>query len=300
MPATQSSCLLCGEQGKDLAYPFGTTWNGRSFDYLRCPACRAGFISPLPSDDDFDAMYSQSSYHDSFYQEVEEATPTALPRMAPLLPRGTLLDFGCGNGAFMIAASQAGFACEGVELDAATRARAAANSGCPVSTLDELRAQQKSFDTIHLGDVLEHLPAPAETMRALRPLLRPGGVFFIEGPLEDNASPVYLASRAFGALKKIMRRPLRGSFPPYHLFRASARAQRRFFETRLGWEVAAFELFETGWPYYLPGSPSALLRSPARLARTGIGALAILLAKAAIPAGLAVGNRFAAIVKPAG
>lgn len=43
------------------------------------------------------------------------------------------------------------------------------------------------FDAIHLGDVLEHLPHPASLLRELEPL---GGVFFIEGPLENNPSLV--------------------------------------------------------------------------------------------------------------
>jgi SAM-dependent methyltransferase len=291
------SCLLCGAPGKSVTYPFGTFWNGKKFDYLRCGGCGASFVSPLPTDDDFRAMYSQSAYHDEFYGAVEEGTPTALPRFASRLPAGgRLLDYGCGNGAFMLAASRLGLACDGTELDPATRERASANSGRPVLSPEALQGRIQTYDVIHLGDVLEHLPAPAEALRALRPLLREDGLFFIEGPLEDNASLVYYASRAFGALKRLARRPLRGRYPPYHLFRASARAQRRFFEQRLGWRVAAWELFETGWPYYAPGP--GLLRSPARLARTGIGGAALVAARAAGPLGLAVGNRFAALIRP--
>jgi SAM-dependent methyltransferase len=196
----------------------------------------------------------------------------------------------------MLAAGRLGLACEGTELDARTRERAAANSGRPILSPQDLPGRFEAYDVIHLGDVLEHLPAPADTLRALRPLLKEDGLFFIEGPLEDNASLVYYASRAFGALKRLARRPLRGRFPPYHLFRASARGQRRFFEQRLGWRVTAWELFETGWPYYAPGP--GLLRAPARLARTGIGGAALAAARLAGPLGLAVGNRFAALIRP--
>jgi SAM-dependent methyltransferase len=299
MASDGAACLLCGAPGFSNTYPYGTVWNGRRFDYLRCTDCGAGFLDPLPGEEDFRRMYRQSEYHDEFYEEVAELTPTRLPQAAAhLSPRRTMLDFGCGNGAFMIEAGNEGFACEGVELDPGTRARAAANSGRPVHSLDDLRDSGARFDIIRLGDVLEHLPEPAAMLESLRPLLSPAGLFFIEGPLEDNASLVYYASRAFGRLKKTLGRPLLGDYPPYHLFRASARSQRRFFERRLGWQVRHFAVYETGWPYILPGDSLARIRAPGRLARMAIGGGAVASARAAGLLGAGVGNRFAAVVAP--
>jgi 2-polyprenyl-3-methyl-5-hydroxy-6-metoxy-1,4-benzoquinol methylase len=299
MDADPPSCLLCTGAAGGIAFPFGTRWNGRDFDYLRCARCGASFLDPIPGPRDFERMYSQSTYHDNFYEGLEEPTPSRLDDVAPQLPRGgTLLDFGCGNGAFMVAAQAAGFACEGVELDPGTRARAAANSGRPIRTLEEVRGRGSRYDIVHLGDVLEHLPRPAETMRDLASLLTERGLFFVEGPLEDNASLVYYASRAFGGAKRLLGRPLRGTFPPYHLFRASARAQRRFFTQRLGWQVKAFRVYETGWPYLLPDDRLLRPRSPGRAARMVIGGAAVAFAAAAALLRARVGNRFAALVVP--
>jgi SAM-dependent methyltransferase len=295
------SCPLCDGRSAGPAFPYQTFWDGRRFDYLRCGGCGSSFVHPLPTAADFERMYSHSEYHEEYYSDVsEEPVPTRLPEMtAHLKPAGKLLDFGCGNGAFLIAASKAGFRAEGVELEEGARARAAGASNCPVRSLEEVRRSGARYDVIHLGDVLEHLPEPVAAMSDLASLLASGGRFFVEGPLEDNASAVFYASRLFGRLKKALGRP-GGDFVPYHLFRTSARAQRRFFEQRLGWKVLAFSVTETGWPYILPGESLLRARSPGRLARIAIGAAAIASAGAARPLRVALGNRFAAVVAPGG
>ena len=61
-----------------------------------------------------------------------------------------------------------------------------------------MKASGRRYDIIYMGDVLEHLPAPAATLRDLDGLLAPGGLFFVEGPLEDNVSLVYYSARLFG------------------------------------------------------------------------------------------------------
>jgi SAM-dependent methyltransferase len=294
-----AECLLCGGPAAGTTYPYGTRWNGRDYDYLRCARCRSAFVHPLPMPEDFERMYRASDYHDAFYEALEEPTPTALETVAARLKPGIrILDFGCGNGAFMVTARRLGFDCVGVELDPEMRARAAANSGCPVHSLEEVRALGTRFDAIHLGDVLEHLPTPRATLESLQPLIAEGGLFFIEGPLEDNVSPVYYASRLFGGAKKALGRPVRGDYPPYHLFRTTAAGQRGFFE-RMLWKIDHFAVFETGWPYLLPGDSPLRPASAGRLVRMTIGGAARLAAAAARPFGLPVGNRFAALVRPA-
>src|SRR3954454_15597941 len=130
MSESMGACLLCGGAATGVTFPFGTEWGGRRFDYLRCGSCGAAFVAPVPTPAEFERMYDRSSYHDTFYEHVaEEAAASFLPRVKTCLkPGGRLLDFGCGNGSFMRAASRQGFACEGVELEAKAREQAAANS----------------------------------------------------------------------------------------------------------------------------------------------------------------------------
>jgi SAM-dependent methyltransferase len=299
MQPAAPECPLCRGSAAGPAFPFGTIWNGRRFDYLRCSSCRSSFLSPLPTEDEFALMYDQSAYHDCFYQDAsEEVAASALPRLRRLLPSGRLLDFGCGNGAFLIVARAAGFECEGVELDPKARERASANSSCPVLSLEEVREAGRAYDVIHLGDVLEHLPDPAGMMRALEPLLAEGGVFFIEGPLEDNRSLVLLAARLFGSVKKLRGKSLHGDLPPFHLFRATARAQRAFFEDRLGYAIEAFSVQESGWPYRNPGDRLLRPGSAGGFIRQSIGLAAIAAGKVFSRTPLRIGNRFAAVAAP--
>lgn len=300
MPPAAPECPLCCSPPAGPAFPFGTVWNGRRFDYLRCSGCRSSFLDPLPTDEEFALMYDRSAYHDRFYDDVsEEPTPSALPAMLPLLkPAGRLLDFGCGNGAFLIAARAAGFDCEGVELDPKACERASADSGCPVYSLEMVRAAGRTYDVIHLGDVLEHLPDPAAAIRDLEPLLAKGGQFFVEGPLEDNRSLVLLASRLFGSVKKGLKRPLYGDLPPFHLLRATARAQRAFFEERLGHRIQAYRIWESGWPYRNPGDWLLHPGSAGGFVRQSIGLAAIAAGKLLARTPLRVGNRFATVVTP--
>ena len=123
---------MCGGKPAGVVFPYGTVWSGRRFDTLGCASCGSGFVDPLPTADDFMKMYDRDQYHNEHYQLDEQDTlTTLLPQVQSLLkPGGRLLDFGCGNGFFLKAATKAGFHCEGVELDARTREWAAANSGC--------------------------------------------------------------------------------------------------------------------------------------------------------------------------
>jgi SAM-dependent methyltransferase len=302
METATRACPLCGGPDKGRTFPFGTSWGGRTFEYFRCARCGSSFLDPVPTDEEFARMYDRSNYHDRYYETLsEEPAPTFLPELAPLLPPGgRLLDFGCGNGAFLRTAVAAGFRAEGVELEAKAREQAALNSGCEVLSIREARASGRRYDIVHLGDVLEHLPDPAQALRELEPLLAPAGLFFLEGPLEDNPGPVFYASRLFGAAKKALGRPLLSDFPPFHLFRTSAKAQRAFFENRMGYEVRAFLVDESGWPYL--GGDDRLLRpgGAGKFLKILIGKTGVALARPARAVGVPMGNRFGAVLAARG
>ncbi|MBV8908750.1 MAG: class I SAM-dependent methyltransferase [Sphingomonas sp.] len=274
--------------------PDGYRWEGRVFAYQGCRQCGAKVLQPLPSDDDLARMYRHGDYHEAYYEET--AIGDWPQSLALARPGARLLDFGCGDGAFLAEASRRGFDAAGVELDAAAREVAQRNSGCPVLSLEDVVAGSQRFDVIHLGDVLEHLPAPADMLRRLEPLLEPDGVFFFEGPLEENASLVRFCNRAFTQFKRATGRPLLAELPPLHLSRTSAASQRQFFQRTMGYEVHAFEVGETGWPYLVTGN--ALAKDTKSRLRGIIGQAAVSLARLGNRVGATLGNRFAAITSP--
>lgn len=287
---------MCGAAAAGPVFPFATQWNGQRYEQRACSGCTTTFVVPRPTPVQLTAMYAQDSYHDDFYAETEESSGgDSLAAMVRIEPAGgSLLDYGCGNGDFLCAAKGAGFEATGVELDAHARATAAARSGCPVISPDALFAGASRYDVVRLGDVLEHLPEPTDMMRQLETLVADGGHLVIEGPLENNASVVEVASRAFGALKRLLGKQRDASLPPFHLFRVDARTQRRFFSDRLGYSVVAFDVHETGWPYWIKGDRLSRPHGSVHLLRMIIGLFAIGVARTLTRVGIPIGNRFVA------
>lgn len=292
--AAKARCPLCNHSGKPLRAPFGSRWDGRQFDFVSCRGCGSKFRAPLPSAEDLRRMYARDAYHDAYYPELTDVPKQSLEAVASFVkPGARLLDFGCGNGRFLRAANAAGYRSDGVELDRLAREQAAQNSGCDVHSLEDIDNRGFTYDVIHLGDVLEHLPDPVGVMRHLEGALAPDGVFLLEGPLEENRSLVNWSARAVRVLKTLLGRSTYALRAPTHLTRTTAASQKAFFRSSLSHDILHFEVSEDGWPY-LP-----LGQTGGRGIRPTIGRAAIKFASAANRLGLNVGDRFVAVTRPA-
>jgi SAM-dependent methyltransferase len=254
MPEQRRPCPLCAATATSEAFPYKIEFDGQCFDYLRCRACRSVFVNPVPSDQTFAKMYAKSEYHDCHYSECGSPHyQSAVKLLRRFANEGaSVLDYGCGFGHFLAAARAGGFVATGVEFDADAAALAQRTSGCNVFCTAEFHAQPNAllFDVLHLGDVLEHLPYPAVIQLKLHSHLRPGGLLFVEGPLEENPSPVYWAIRLFGTVKHWLRPNFVGKGKPTHLFRTGGPQQLEFFR-RLdpSLRLLHWEIYETAWPY---------------------------------------------------
>lgn len=247
-------CPICGGSPGSLCFPYRTRYDDVDFDYLGCRECATVFVDPVPAPSTFAKMYAKAAYHDVHYGNPDSSRyRKSAELLAKHVPKGSLvLDYGCGAGGFLAACSEQAFRPIGVDFDESAARSAAEVVGCAWASMADFEAGQPEslFDVIHLGDVLEHLPDPHQTISMLLKRLRPGGCLFIEGPLEVNPSPVYWSARLFGSLKRIFKPGFVASHPPTHLFRTHAAAQKLFFE-RLGpdYELVAWSMQETGWPY---------------------------------------------------
>lgn len=94
-----------------------------------------------------------------------------------------LLDFGCGNGEFLLQMRGLGWNVRGLDFDpdAVAEARAAGLS-VELGSLDRLDPEVDLFDAITLGHVVEHLHDPLSVLARARRLLRTGGMIWMATP----------------------------------------------------------------------------------------------------------------------
>jgi len=256
-----------------LTFPYRTTFDETQFNYLKCSACSSVFVDPVPEDNTFAKMYAMADYHDLYYRGTDGGAyfESASVVKEYLLPGATVLDYGCGVGAFLKAVVQAGFVAYGVEFDEDAARYAGQTANCQTFSLDKFLALANmrlipKFDAIHLGDVLEHLPDPASTLKNLLGHLKQDGVLFVEGPLEINPSLVFWVARAHGWVKRIVKPGFVARYAPMHLYRTDAKQQLAFFrriEPQLN--LLAWSVYETGWPYAGGGAVKRAIAGAARL-----------------------------------
>lgn len=122
---------------------------------------------------------SSIAYYARFLAWVERA-------MA--LPGRTILDVGCGTGAFLQVARSAGWSVRGVEIGRASADYAATRLGLDVSqgSFYPFVAPDGSFDALTMIEVIEHLEHPSQALDKARTLLRPGGVLLVTTPNVDS------------------------------------------------------------------------------------------------------------------
>lgn len=119
----------------------------------------------------------------------QEAARLLVNRATELLGRpGRLLDVGCGPGAVVLAAQQAGWDAEGCDISRAFVEHARTTTGvrARTGTLESIRYADQSFDAVTLVEVIEHLYEPARTARELARIVRPGGLLYVSTPNEES------------------------------------------------------------------------------------------------------------------
>lgn len=138
-----------------------------------------------------------------------------------------MLDIGAGRGEVLLAARQEGWAVVGIEPSANFADHAERHAGveilrCPV---EQCGFPDASFDVVMLNAVLEHLYNPAETIREVARILRPGGAVFIEVPNERG-----LYFRVGNLYQRLRGRNwvvnLSPTFAPFHVFGFGPRSLR--------------------------------------------------------------------------
>jgi SAM-dependent methyltransferase len=199
-------CPLCGStnihqvlQVKDY------TVSGKLFPIYQCDSCNGRFTNDFPDESEIGAFYqspeyishtdSRKGFVSTLYQLVRSYTLVAkrksITRVSGIRT-GSVLDYGCGTGAFLAEMKKAGWQVTGLEPDAGAREKAASNYGIrPQPPQHLLELPDGSFDLITLWHVLEHVHRLPETMDHLIRVLKPGGNILLAVPNYTSADAVH-------------------------------------------------------------------------------------------------------------
>lgn len=175
-----SRCPLCDDTAFTATGPgvdgLVVTCGGREFRQppyavRECGTCGLLYKDQTAGLADLDQYYAAADYRKWETPGHFPTERTALAHLGRLAPGARILDFGCSSGRLLAPLARR-CRCAGFEPNPAA-AQAAAAKG--IHMLPALDPSHGRFDAIVMADVFEHLRAPADTLRRLCALLRPGG-----------------------------------------------------------------------------------------------------------------------------
>jgi 2-polyprenyl-3-methyl-5-hydroxy-6-metoxy-1,4-benzoquinol methylase len=193
-------CNNCGCPDRSLLHTFRLEPDNQDCFVVRCSRCGLVYLNPRPSRDRI-GIYYPPNYQANMLNLLAKGKTNVIAkwgfgmvrrRRTPSKKTGRLLDVGCSNGAYLAAMREKGWDVEGVELDddAVEYARKSRNLKVTQGYVEEALGQLagNSFDVVTMWHVLEHVFDPAEALKQIHRVLKPGGVVMLEVP--NYASPL--------------------------------------------------------------------------------------------------------------
>lgn len=213
-------CLICGSS--QLIAIGSLVINRVEFFIVRCSTCQVAFRTPIPDPHFLSALYAAPYYDvaahapDLVYQVgIPDTAATDQQRRRAITQkeikswldlgvvtpadgrRPRLLEIGGGRGYLQRAAAEAGWEALGVEISPHA-IRASIGLGIHVlpvtvdALVDSYSPNDGYFDIVAMFDFLEHVPDPGGTLRAVRILLRNGGIAIVRLPITEDVPRVHL------------------------------------------------------------------------------------------------------------
>jgi len=167
-------------QNKDTSYPIS-----------QCQECHSYYFDPIPTDTALEAHYSDgyNFYRGNNPKQFGRGQGFAEVYLHPHKQHGTLLDIGCGAADFLLGIEkQSEWKTTGLDINENAINDASQRTGLELIYGDIFSPQLdgKSFDCIHLRDVIEHVPAPKRFLERATDLLTPDGFIYVRIPNGTN------------------------------------------------------------------------------------------------------------------
>lgn len=191
-------CVVCGSFAAEDA--FSSIEEG--YEVLRCPDCGLGRTWPPVAAERIGDWYPESYYgrENVRFNPVFEAMTRLFQRrrsnvLFHRVPRGPVLDVGCGRGFLLKFLRQLGYEPHGIELNETAAWHARNKLKLDVLTVDFLTAphQRERFNAVVFWHTLEHFANPAAALERAAELVKTGGLVAVAVPNFDS-----IQARLFG------------------------------------------------------------------------------------------------------
>lgn len=254
-------CIICGSEALSLNYYRPNLFNDKIFRYHRCKECKSISIDPIPSKEDFDAIYGEADH--TYVKELKEddkiihefkwpkyhhqGYQVDLFEQSSKLAKGKkLLDFATGSGFYLAYAQKLGFEAIGVEYNQDFAHTMSAKTGLNIISINELTTKYASekFDVIHFGHILEHLENPYEIIEKLRHFAHKDTIIIVDGPLEANTC----LSQKIIRLVAFLKHKKHNHYAPQHLTFMNYHSQLLFFK-KAGLTKLNYKVMEQDFPF---------------------------------------------------
>jgi 2-polyprenyl-3-methyl-5-hydroxy-6-metoxy-1,4-benzoquinol methylase len=190
-------CSICGKINTSVAFPVKDySISQEGFHLQKCESCNYLYTIPAPDPSAIGKYYASDAYisHtdgkkgliEQLYQVVRKFTLSGKRNLISSFVQQssrTLLDYGCGTGAFLMEMKQHHWKVQGIEPDAGAREKAERLVGMSIHLPQAVHSfPSSSFDAITMWHVLEHVHDLNAMMGEVKRLVTPAGKIFIAVP----------------------------------------------------------------------------------------------------------------------
>lgn len=187
------TCNICGADDYTVLFPKGVAQVHR---IVRCNKCSLMYANPQERIDcNVFEEYDKKAQTDEFQQYFNKQhvqlpdNLRVLDVLNGMFPkRGHLLEIGSYLGIFLDRIRSAGWDVTGLEPfhTVAEYSRKTYGLNVVEKLLLDAKFHDSNFDVVIMLHVIEHLPNPAEYVREIRRVLKPGGMLVVETPRFDS------------------------------------------------------------------------------------------------------------------
>jgi len=188
----QTKCSLCGTTDFILLAKV------KEYEYTQCKKCGLAFANPMPfmTLEELDILNESAWYSgcksikkfswDDFNRYRNYGRQ--LNAFQKYKSSGKILDIGCGTGYYLLSAKRAGFEPYGIEVSKAANKYVKECLHIPVfnGRLEDTKLPSEYFDGVRIASVLEHLPAPVETLTEVNRIMKNGGILELGIPNPES------------------------------------------------------------------------------------------------------------------